>query len=98
MPRAAAARPARKATKKPAPTPTADPNRIVFDGAKVVLHLVDEASGSYLLHLEVLHPELGHIVLPKEASFAGGIYGGLYVALTPQMAERAEAFLKRRKR
>jgi hypothetical protein len=52
-----------------------DPNRVEFDGAKVALHLVDEASGSYLLHLEVLHPDLGHIVLPREASFAGGIEG-----------------------
>lgn len=98
MPRAAAPKSTKRTTKRPALKPAPDPNRLEFEGAKVALHLVDETSGSYLLHLEVLHPELANIVLPREASFAGGIDGGLYVALTPQMAERAEAFLKRRKR
>ena len=69
--------------------------RYVLEGARVSLHVTEE-NGERFIHLDVDHPDLNNIVLPKEASYVGGKEGGIYVGLRAKQVERAEEYLRGR--
>ena len=46
-----------------------------------------------MTHLDVERPELNRIIEPSENTFVGGKHGGVFIGLTAEMIERAEAFL-----
>lgn len=69
--------------------------RYELRGAKVYLH-VSEFEGEALLHIDVDHPDLGRIILPREASYVGGREGGLFIGLRPQQTERAQDLVRTR--
>jgi hypothetical protein len=71
--------------------------RYVLEGAEVFVHVTKhERTGESLVHIDVLHPELNDIILPKESTYVGGQKGGFYVGLRPTQIKRAEEFLQGR--
>lgn len=72
-----------------------DGERYTLEGARVYLHVTQEG-GERIVHLDVDHPDLNQILAPKEASYAGGREGGLFVGFRPAQLERAESYLKSR--
>jgi hypothetical protein len=71
--------------------------KYVLEGAVVYVHLTKHArTGEPLLHIDVMHPELNDIILPKESTYVGGQEGGFYVGLRPTQLKRAEEFLQGR--
>ena len=69
--------------------------RFELEGARVFLHVTYHGD-ERVVHLDIDHPDLNAIVLPREASYVGGREGGIYVGLRPQQLERAETYLKGR--
>jgi len=72
-----------------------DGQRFTLEGARVYLHVVQHGS-ERIVHLDVDHPDLNHILQPKEASYVGGKEGGLYIGLRSKQVERAEDYLRDR--
>lgn len=71
--------------------------RYVLEGAEVYVHVTKHArTGEPLVHIDVMHPEINDIILPKESTYVGGQQGGLYVGLRPNQIKRAEEFLQGR--
>jgi hypothetical protein len=71
--------------------------RYVLEGAVVYLHVVQRSgSGESLVHIDVEHPDLNEIIVPKESSYVGGKDGGLFIGLRLDQAKRAEDFLQGR--
>jgi hypothetical protein len=69
--------------------------RYVYEGARVYLHVVYHGD-ERVVHIDVDHPDLNEILQPKEASYAGGKEGGVYIGLRSKQVERAESYLKDR--
>lgn len=64
-----------------------------LEGAKVYVHLKDEASGANVTHIDVEHPDLNEIIRPNENTFVGGKDSGVFIGLKEEMIERAEKFV-----
>jgi hypothetical protein len=73
----------------------AEGERYTLEGARVYLH-VTHHEGERVIHLDVDHPDINEFLLPKEASYAGGREGGLYVGFRPAQLERAETYVQAR--
>lgn len=69
--------------------------RYVLEGARVYVHVTFHGD-ERVVHVDVDHPDLNAIFLPRESSYVGGRDGGIFVGLRPAQAERAEAYLKQR--
>lgn len=67
--------------------------RYTLEGARVYLHVTYNGD-ERILHLDVDHPDLNELIRPKEASYAGGRDGGVYIGFRSQQLERAESYLK----
>lgn len=68
-------------------------DRYELEGARVFIH-VSEHEGEPLFHIDIDHPDLNKIILPKEASYVGGRDGGIFVGLRPTQADRAQSYVK----
>lgn len=68
-------------------------SKIELEGAKVYIHVKDEASGANVTHIDVEHPDLNEIIRPDENTFVGGKGGGVFIGLKEEMIERAEKFV-----
>lgn len=69
------------------------PSKYELEGARVFVHVKDEASGANVTHLDVEHPDLNEIIEPSENSFVGGKDGGVFIGLKTEMIDRAERFV-----
>ena len=71
-------------------------SKIELKNAKVYLHLPDEATRSKILHIDIEHPIINEIIKPKEATYAAGKSGGVFIGLKKEMIERANKVLKKK--
>ncbi len=69
--------------------------RYSLEGARVYLH-VTRKGDERIVHLDIDHPDLNDFLPPKEASYAGGREGGVFVGLRTKQMERAEEWLRGR--
>ncbi|MBI2077915.1 MAG: hypothetical protein HYT80_06030 [Euryarchaeota archaeon] len=71
--------------------------RVVLEGAVVYLHVVEKtAGGESYIHIDIDHPDLNDIIVPRESTYAGGKKGGLFVGLRMQQAQRAQEYAQAR--
>ena len=71
--------------------------RVVLEGAVVYLHVVERSTGGEsLIHIDIDHPDLNEIILPREATYAGAKKGGLFIGLRLQQAQRAKEYAQAR--
>lgn len=66
----------------------------LLKGAKVYIHEKGK-SMARITHIDIEHPKLGKIILPKEATYAAGKPGGAFIGLKKDMIKRAEKLLKK---
>lgn len=71
--------------------------KIPLKGAKVYVHVKGKA-GARITHIDVEHPDINRILKPKEATYAAGKAGGLFIGLKKEMLKRAGSYIGRRKR
>jgi len=71
-------------------------SKIELKDAKVYIHLPDKATRSKILHIDIEHPMINEIIKPKEATYAAGKYGGVFIGLKKEMIERASKVLKKK--
>ncbi len=69
-------------------------SKIELKNAKVYIHLSDKATGSKILHIDIEPPLINEIIKPKEATYAAGKKGGVFIGLKKEMIERAKRLLK----
>lgn len=69
--------------------------RYTLEEARVYLHVV-QVGTERIVHLDIDHPDLNEILPPKEACYAGGRDGGIFVGLRAPQVERAEQYLRDR--
>jgi len=62
--------------------------------ARVYIHKRDPATRSKIPHIDIESPVLSEIIRPKEATFASGKPGGVFIGLKREMLERLERILK----
>lgn len=65
--------------------------------AKVYIHKRDPATRSKIPHIDIESPVLNEIIKPKEATFASGKRGGVFIGLKREMLDRLESVLERLK-
>lgn len=70
------------------------PAKFELEGARVYVHVKDEASGANVTHIDVEHPDLNEIIGPSENTFVGGKDGGVFIGLKAEMIERAEEYVR----
>ncbi|MBI1970084.1 hypothetical protein HYS48_05295 [Candidatus Woesearchaeota archaeon] len=63
--------------------------------AKVYIHQKGK-SGARVMHIDVEHPSLNKIILPKEVTYASGKKEGFFVGLKKEMIKRAERYVRKR--
>ena len=64
-------------------------------GAKVYIHEKGK-SFARITHIDVEHPLLNEIIKPKEATYAAGKNGGLFVGLKKEMIKKAEKLINKK--
>lgn len=69
-------------------------SKIELKNAKVYVHLPDKATRSKILHMDIEHSLINEIIKPKEATYAAGKNGGVFIGLKKEMIERANKILK----
>jgi hypothetical protein len=67
----------------------------LLKGAKVYIHEKGKSMAS-VTHIDIEHPLIGKIILPKEATYAAGKEGGCFIGLRKEMIKRAEKIIKRK--
>ena len=63
-------------------------------GAKVYIHEKGKSMAS-VTHIDIEHPTIGKIILPKEATYCAGKKGGCFIGLKKEMIKRAEKLIKK---